>query len=146
MRIVFRSDTPLNDAGNRVDLLRAVAVDPPADDRRNAFNIICNIVFVQPVRHAEALQNGAENVFFQLSIALVALHAGGAAVRRPVDILVVPDKPQIRQKICLGHQQKGAFFLLAGVFEDLPCALGKIGHDRSLMVSSVSLTRSETVS
>ena len=104
MRIRLGSDTIFDDIGNLIYFLLAVMFEPFANERRNPFNIISAIVFVDFVGDAKTRQDGADDLRLQFSVAYMGLHTDRSAIRGPVNLLIVFDKLELRQQIRFGDQ------------------------------------------
>ena len=78
-------------------------------------------------RDPEPLQNGADDALFEVSVPPGSLHAAGGAEGRPVDLLVVADEAQVRQKVFPGDQHQLLPLAAGYPVRDLFFPAGKVG-------------------
>ena len=74
------------------------------------------------------LQNGSKDMPLKLPVSCMGLHTAWISERCPVDLFVVPDEVEVREKILPGDQYQVFQLSAVHIIKDFLFLLGKIGE------------------
>src|SRR5699024_2656337 len=92
---IARPNAFFNHRGNHFNRVLAFRFQPFFDNGHRSVYVVRNIILPIRVGNAEALQNRFNDIFLDISIFHIGLHFFGISERRPVQVFVFTDKPQV---------------------------------------------------